>query len=75
MLSGCAPQQTQKEARQLAEKRFSDQKARIKYSLALGQFENGQYYDRLCVVTVSLCRPSEKSHNGYYRGLLLIIDY
>ena len=42
MLSGCAPQTNQKEARQLAEKRFNHQKARIKYSLALGQFENGQ---------------------------------
>ncbi len=42
MLSGCAPQTNQKEARQLAEKRFNHQKARIKCSLALGQFENGQ---------------------------------
>ncbi len=42
LLSGCNTGPPQKEARQIAEKRFSHQKAKIKYLLAFEQFENGQ---------------------------------
>ncbi len=42
LLSGCNTGPPQKEARQLAEKRFSHQKAKIKYLLAFEQFQNGQ---------------------------------
>ena len=42
LLGGCNTGPPQKEARQLAEKRFSHQKAKIKYLLAFEQFENGQ---------------------------------
>ncbi len=42
LLGGCNTGPPQKEARQLAEKRFSHQKAKIKYLLAFEQFQNGQ---------------------------------
>jgi tetratricopeptide (TPR) repeat protein len=42
LLGGCNTGPPQKEARQLAEKRFSHQKAKIKYLLAFEQFRNGQ---------------------------------
>jgi Tfp pilus assembly protein PilF len=42
LLGGCNTGPPQKEARQLAEQRFSHQKAKIKYLLAFEQFENGQ---------------------------------
>ncbi len=42
LLGGCNTGQPQKVERQLAEKRFSHQKAKIKYLLAYEQFENGQ---------------------------------
>ena len=42
VLCGCQTGPPQKEARQLAEKRFNQQKAKIKYLLAMDQFQNGQ---------------------------------
>lgn len=42
LLGGCNTGPPQKEARQLAENRFSHQKAKIKYLLAFEQFQNGQ---------------------------------
>lgn len=41
-LSGCTQPTTHQESRQLAEQRFDHQKAKIKYLLALDQFQNGQ---------------------------------
>ncbi len=41
-LSGCEMAPDQREARQLAEKRFHHQKAKIKHLLAIDQFEHGQ---------------------------------
>ena len=42
VLCGCQTGRPQKEERQLAEKRFHHQKAKIKYLLAMDQFQNGQ---------------------------------